>query len=153
MALSTRVTICYQDRYGFKWCIGFHVDNTVVDPDDAKIVAVIAAINILTRAVNITVELSKVNAPAGAATSLASYVNEDKGFFRFTDEDGSPHSYKIPSLVPGILDANTESITSSNVLVLAYTNAVKTYAQGRGSASIQVFVSAYRKENRKLLKR
>jgi len=153
LALTTRVTVCYQDRYGYKWCVSFHVDPSVVDPTDPVIVAIVEAINLLTNCVNISIELSTVTAPAGSATAAADFVNEDKGFFRFTDEDSVAHSYKIPGLKPGILSADDETIASTATGVPALISAVNTYAKGRGGADVRAFVSAYRKENRKVLRR
>lgn len=151
--LTTRVTICYQDRYGFKWCLAFHMAPTVVDPNDPQILLIVAAINAITACVNITIELSKVNNISGSYAASPDYVNEDKGFFKFVDEDSVSHSYKLPSLKPGILDANSETINAAATNVPAFISAVTTYARGRGGADVTAYVSGYRKENRKPLKK
>lgn len=148
----TRVTLVYHPLHGVDFRISFYRDGAISDPLEAGIQAVIAKINACTRAVALEIELTVFRDIAGSATAGAAYVSEDKGLFDFTDEDGKAHNYKIPGIVPDVLDANKETIDITNPLVTPYITAVTTYCTGRGGATVDQLVKAYRTENRKRLK-
>jgi len=148
----TRVTAVFNPLHGVDFRMNFYVNGVVTDPTDPAIAAILAALNGVTRAVGIEIVLTVIHDVAASPVIGAAYVSEDKGQFVFTDEDGKPHNYKVPGIKASLLDANKETINLADSLVDAYTDAVLTYATGRGGADVTTLISGTRRENRKRLK-
>lgn len=130
----------------------FHVDPGIVSPTNGIITGMIAVLEAVTRGKAIGIEISLVAETGGSAVSSAAYISEDKALMRFSDGQGQGHTYKVPGLLPAILEADKETIDPANSFVLAYIAAVNTYAKGRGGNSVATFVSGHRTENRKPIK-
>jgi hypothetical protein len=151
-ALSTRVTVTLQDRYKNEIRIVFHVAAGIVDPNDATVQAVVTAINNCINPVGLHVELTQVDAVTGSGIVGADYVCTDKAVFPALDEDGQPHNFKVPALLPSILEADGVTVDMANADVVAYVEAVTTNAQGRNGVAITAMNSGYRWASRKPLK-
>jgi hypothetical protein len=149
---TTRVTVTLTFVGKLKGRFTFHVSSSVVDPSDPVITGAIALIEALTRGKAVHIEISLQAATVGSVSTGVAYVNEDKAFFRFKDNHGIGHNYRIMSPESSILLTNTETVDLTNTFVVAYTGAVTTNARGRGGNLVNTIVSAYRKENRKLIK-
>lgn len=152
MANAVQVTVTYNSKSNVSFAVRFHVVVTVVDPTSAPIPAIIDKINALTCGKPIQVELSIIAVTSATITSVVNYVDEDKAFMRFIDDGGNPHNYRIPGLDPSILAADKEEIPETGA-VLDYTAAVLAVALTSDGHAISSFIKAYRKENRKKLKR
>lgn len=152
MANGVKVSVTYNAPGNFHFAIAFHVASTVVDPTSAPIPAIITAINALTVGKPIRVELSIVKNVTASPSAINAYVNEDKGFARFIDGGGNPHSYKVPGILASVLAANTEDIPDAGVWD-DYVQAVLTNAKTSSNAALSAYVTSYRKANRKKLKR
>ncbi len=152
MALTTRIHLTYKAFDDLEFAIIFHVAGTIVDPNDAVVIAIVGYINSITAAICIHIELSIVGAAVGTLTFDADYVNEDKAFFRFKDSTGTAHNYRVPAPISDIFLDDFETIDDVNALVADYTEAVTTYVKGRGGNPVDSFIKGYRKENRKLIK-
>lgn len=150
-SLATRVTVTFHPKWGRAFGVVFHVAPGIVDPNAAPVQAILAAINACTNAVALKIELSQVVEFEGDATAAADYVNEDKGFFQFVDEDGQAHNFRVPGIKPALLSANQETIALSGVAG-AYADAVVANALGVNGATITAAIRAYRRESRKLIK-
>jgi hypothetical protein len=152
-ALCTRVKVTWKDRYGQQASVVFHVAAGIVNPDNVGVQAIIVALEAAMRAKALKIELSQVNAVTGSATSGVNYVMQDKALFRFTDQDGQAHNWKIPGPGSGIFSTDDETVLPADSDVAAYISAVTTHAKGRGGANITTFTSGYRTTSRKRLKR
>jgi hypothetical protein len=152
MANGVKVTITYQAPGKFNFAIGFHVASTVVDPTASPIPAIITAINAITAGKPLRVEISIVKNVTASPSSTEPYVCEDKAFGRFIDGGGNPHSYKIPAPLVSILATDTERIPDTGIWD-DYVQAVLTNAKTSSNGALSTYVTAYRKENRKKLKR
>lgn len=141
-----------RDRYGNEARLVFHVAAGIIDPSDATIQAIVAAINACCNPVGLTIELSQVNAVVASAVSGANYVSTDKALFPALDQDGQPHNFKVPGLKPSILVPNSDNIDFTNVDVIAYVAAVTGNAIGRGGATITTLNYGYRTASRKPIK-
>lgn len=152
-AVSTRVHVIFHPLKGLDFAVVFHVAGAIVDPTNAGVQAIIAAINSVTSAVAIEISLSVVHENAGSVTIGAVYVSEDKAQFRGVDDDGQAHTYKIPGLITTILNADKETIDLTNADVIVYTAAVTANALGPGGVAVTAVTEGHRTENRKKLKR
>ena len=152
-AVSTRVTVTMKDRYGNSVAYVFHVAAGIVDPTDARIMAIVNAVNAFCNPVGLFIELSQVNVPVGTATAGAVYISTDKALFPALDDSGQPHNYKVPGLKPSILQANSDSIDMTNANVITYHDAVVAWAMGPGNVRVQTMLHGYRTANRKPLKK
>lgn len=150
--LATKVSVTYKPKYGPNFGVHFYVAAGIVDPNNAAVQAIVVAINNVTRAVAIEIELTQINALVASAVVGANYVSEDKAQFNFTDEDSKAHNYKLPGPLASIFEANKELVDLTNVDVIAWRAAIETYARGRGGADVGTLISAHRTENRKRLK-
>jgi hypothetical protein len=151
-ALATKVVVIFHPYKGTDFRVTFYVAAGVVDPSDAGIQAVIAAINGVTRAVAIQIEVSAASGITATASTTGAYISEDKAQFNFSDESSHAHIYKVPGLKPVILLADTETIDPAGTGVPTFTAAILANARGRGGADVTTLVSAHRTENRKRLK-
>lgn len=153
-ASATRVKVTYQ-AYGFlEFTVTFYVAGGIVNPNDATIQAIITAINAVTRAVAIRIELSASEGHAVTATASATYVNEDKAEFVFQgDADGLAHTFKVPGLHPAILATDNENIDATAGLPLAYVAAVAANALDADGGSLTAPTKGRRRAARKQLKK
>lgn len=150
--MVTRVTVIYKPFSGSDFRVNFYVAGAVVDPNNAALQAIVSAINGVTRAVAVQIELTVINDVADTAVVGAAYVSEDKAQFTYVDDGGHPHNYKVPGILAALLEANKETVDLTAPAVITYNTAMLANARGRGGADITTLVSATRRENRKLLK-
>jgi hypothetical protein len=151
-AASTKVHVIFTPKHGLSFAIVFHVPGAVVDPNDAGIQAIVAAINALTRAVSIEITLSVVHNVVSSAAAGASFQSIDKAFFPALDADGSAHNFKVPGLKAAILLTDDETVDMTNALVTTYVGAVTTHAKSPGNVAVTTLLNGRRNANRKLLK-
>lgn len=151
-SLATRVTVVFDPQWGPQFAVRFHVAPGIIDPNNAGIQAIVTAINALTRAIALTIELSQVDAIAGSPVMSADYISEDKAAFKALDGDGQAHNYRIPGPTAAIFLANKETIDMTNLDVVAFVAAVTANALGRGGVPITTIPVGFRAENRKKLK-
>jgi hypothetical protein len=152
LAGTTRVTVTLKVAYGPAARIVFHVASSIVAPDNAVILAVIAALETITRGKAIQIEISLQAAIAGSPASGIPYVSEDKGLFRFRDVNGVSHAQKVAGILPAIVATNAVDLITNVNPGLAYVNAVTTNAKTRNNETLSSFVSGHRTENRKPIK-
>ncbi len=138
---------------GLRGRFSFHVSSAIVDPTDPVILGLITVLDGVTRGKAVHIEISLQAAIASTAASGVPYVSEDKAFFRFRDDTGTPHNFKVMGPKTTIFEsANTEVVDLTNADVIDFTDAMTTYARGRGGDVISVIINGYRKENRKRTK-
>lgn len=150
--MVTRVTVIYRPFNGADFRINFYVAGAVVDPTNAAIQAILTAINGVTRAVAIEIELTVINDVADTAVIGAVYVSEDKAQFSYADEGGHSHNYKVPGPLAAIFEANRERVDLTNAQVITFNTEMLANARGRGGTDVTLLTSAVRRENRKRLK-
>lgn len=153
MALATRVKVVYGDVHGNHAAIVFHVAPGIVDPNNAAVQAIVAAINGVINAVDLTIELSQVNAIAGSATSGVAPRMIDKAAMTALDVDGQPHNYRIPGPNSGIFLPDNETVDLTGPDIGTWIGAVTGHAIGPGGATVTSVVKGHRTTNRKVLKR
>lgn len=152
MAGSTKVTVVLKMKFGPQARFSFHVPSSVVDPNDVLILGLIAVLEGCTRGKAISIEISLSAAAVGSATTGAAYVNEDKALMRFIDFNGVSHAYRVPGLLPAILDTDRETVKPAESHVVDYTDAITGNAKTQSNDAITAFVSGHRIENRKPIK-
>lgn len=153
MAATTRVDVLLSMKWGPSGKLTFYVDASVVSPSDPIILGLIAVLEDICRGSPIQLTISLSAAPSASVTTGVAYVSEDKALFRFKDDDGVGHAYKIPGFLAAILQSDKETVNNGNALVIAYKNAVLTNAKTRNNEAITVYVSGHRIENRKPIKK
>jgi hypothetical protein len=151
--VATKVHVVFQPIKNPTFVVVFHVAGAVVDPADARIAAILAAINSVTRAAAIEISLSLVHQNSGSVTPSAPYVSQDKALFVGQDVDGQAHNFKVPGLLSTILSANKEDIDITIVPASTYVTAVIANALGPGGVAVSSVTRANRIENRKRLKK
>lgn len=152
MALATRVTVTWRDRYQNEARVVFHVSPSVVDPDDPVVVAIVDLIKACVAPIGLTIELSKVDQRTGSVVTDPDYVNEDKAIFPAIDEDGQAHNFKVPGPIPSIFLGDSTRVDMTDAAVIAYVAAVTGNAVSQGGAEVNVMVTGYRSTSRKPLK-
>ena len=152
-ANSTRVKATFRSRYGLEFSCTFYVSAGIVDPNDAGVQAIVAALNALTTAVCFRIEISSAEPHAVTPTSSSVYVNEDKAEFVFSGDGGTAHTFKVPALKPSILGSDHETINTTAGLPLAFVVAVANNAQGAGGETLTAPTVGHRRASRKTLKK
>lgn len=152
-ALSTRVKATFKTRYGLEFSMTFYVPPGIVDPNDSRVQAVIAAINAVTNAYCFRIEITAANPHAVTPTSSPDYVNEDKAEFVFSGEGGTAHTLKVPGLKAAILTGDNETINALAGTPHAFCIAVTTYGQGAGGETLVQPALGHRRAARKTLKK
>lgn len=152
MAAATRVTVTWGDRYGNHARIVFYMAPGIVDPTDADVQAVVAAINYFCRASALTIELSQVEGLVDTPGTGA-YANvEDKMITSFLDASNAPHNWKIPGIKAALLLTDNETLDAANATVITWTSAVLANALGSNGEPLSSFSGGHRSINRKLTK-
>lgn len=152
MALATRVTVTYEDRYKNSVRVVFHVAAGIVDPNNAVIQAIVAAINACVNPIGLTIELTQVDVVVGTPVIGASYISTDKVLWIGLDENNQPHNWKVPGPDPVIFLPNDDNVDPANAAVIAYKAAVVANAKTRNNGAISVVTTGYRTASRKPLK-
>jgi len=151
-APSTRVKVTFITKNGYEFGVVFHVSAAVVSPTDPIVLAIVAAIKTLTASWPIRIELSVSASHAVTPTASATYVNEDKAEFVFLG-DGMSQTYKVPSVDPGILEADTITIDATGGAANDFVSAVATNARTPAGNAITAPDVGYRRSARKTLKK
>jgi hypothetical protein len=152
-ALSTRVTVTFVTRFGFEARVVFYVPAGIVDPTDATITAIVAAIQALTAAYGLRIEVSAVAPHAATPTAASTYVNEDKAEFVFPGQGGVAHTFKVPALKASILESDNETIDATAGAAATFVAAVASGAQGIGGETLTAPTVGHRRAARKTLKK
>jgi hypothetical protein len=151
-APSTKVKATFITSFGLEFTIAFHVPAGIVDPNDAGVQAIIAAVAALTSGFPVRVVLS-VSAPhAVTATSSQIYVNEDKGEFIFVDDGAQAHTFKLPAPKTSIVGTDKETIDGTGA-VGTFLAAVAANALGPSGEAIEAPLGGMRRASRKSLKK
>jgi len=152
-APATRVTVTYNTIYNIEFKVSFYVGPGVVDPNNAAVQAIVTAINNVTRAVAIRIELTASSPNTVTATANAVYVNEDKLEFVFQGAE-SAHTFKLPGLDPSLLEDDDETVDCTAGDPAAYVAAVMAGAlDAAGNALTSGPDIARRRTARKMLKK
>ena len=148
----TKVTVTFKFLFSLEGTVSFYVAPGIVDPNDATIQAIVAAINALTRGIPIRIEVSASNPIVATATTSQVYVNEDKAEFVFNSDSGKAHTFKLPGLKPSILASNKEDIPGTG-LVGTFLDALATAALDADGGVLTAPLGGKRRTSRKTLKK
>jgi hypothetical protein len=151
-APSTRVKVTFATQFGLEFTCTFHVDPSIIDPNDTLVQAIVTAISALTAGFPIRIEVSVSAAHAVTATTSQVYVNEDKGEFIFVDDGAMAHTFKLPAPKPAIIGSDKETIDGTGD-VSTFLSAVATYALGPAGESLEAPLGGMRRAARKSLKK
>ncbi len=152
-ALSTKVTVTFVTRFGFEARVSFYVAPGITDPNSPTIQAIVTAIQALTAAYGLRIEISAVAPHLATATAASTYVNEDKAEFIFGGQGGAAHTFKVPALKSTLLAADNETIDASAGPANAFVVAVAANAQGIGGETLSAPAVGKRRAARKTLKK
>lgn len=151
--MITRVTLTYRDRYGRSAIIRFHVDGVIVDPNDPDIAAVVSAINAITRAVCITIEISIVDTYTGTA-GTGPTVAQDKALLVTKDDEDDNHLFRVPGpkLAVGttIFLSDNVTVDLANASVAALSASIATNAKSTAGGSLTAIREGHRTEGKTL---
>lgn len=145
--MATRVTLTFLTRYGLKFTCRFYVPGTVVDPTDALITDIVAAINAACACVGVSIEISKNTNYAGSAGTGATNCT-DKAVLIVPDDTGENHIFKVPA--PKVATANTifeddnATLDLADVNVLALSTAIDTYGRGKSGDGLKTISKGHR---------
>jgi hypothetical protein len=151
-AASTKVNIIFKPKRGPHFSVIFHVPGAVVDPNDAGIQAILAALNALTRAVAIEITLSVSHENTATATAAAPYTSGDKFLLITKDVDDIAHNFKLPGLKTSIVAPDTESVDITAGVAKTFADAIVAHAVTPGNTAIAHAISGRRAMNRKPIK-
>lgn len=151
-APSTRVKVTFATSVGFEFTVTFHVAAGIVDPNNAAIQAIVAAINALTGGYGLRIEITAASGAAVTPTSSAVFVNEDKAEFTFLDAGAQAHTFKLPGPKTTIVDTNGLSIPGTGA-VATFLNAVAANARGPAGETLTRPTNGERRASRKSLKK
>lgn len=152
-AEATRVKVTYRTFYDIEFTVTFYVAPGIVDPNNGSVQAIVTAINAITRAVAIRIELSASNPHSVTATAGAIYVNEDKGEFVFQGPAGA-HTFKLPGPDPSFVSStDNETIDASSGAVGDFVAAVAEFAFDANGGVITAPTEGRRRAARKALKK
>jgi hypothetical protein len=150
---STRVKVTFQGPYALEFSVTFYVAAGIVDPTDAGVQAIVAAINALTNAVAIRIEISASAPHAVTPTTAQIYVNEDKGQFVFLDPEGVPHNFKLPAIKNTLVSSTDNETIVSTGAVATFLAAVSGHAIGPNGGALTAPPEGKRRASRKQLKK
>lgn len=152
-AASTRVKVTYQGPYSTEFSVTFYVAPGIVDPNNATIQAIVTAINAITCAVALRIEISASNPHAITPVSSPTYVNEDKGQFVFLDGEGVPHNFKLPGIAPAYISTSDNETIPGAGPVATFLAAVASNAKGPNGGALTAPAQGQRRASRKQLKK
>jgi len=151
--MATRVTVTFMTRYGVSFTCRFYVPASVVDPDDAIILAVVAAINDACACVGFRIEITQggsfVQSPGSGPT-----VCEDKAVIIVPDDSGEAHTFKLPApkLAGGtsIFETDGATLDLADASVAALSTALATYGYGASGDNLTPIKKGHRAGGKRL---
>ena len=152
-AASTRIKVTFAGPYSTEFTVTFYVAPGIVDPNDAGVQAIVAAINALTNAIAIRIEISASAPHAVTPTTSQVYVNEDKAQFTFVDPEGVPHNFKLPGIKSTLVSTSDRITIPVTGTVATFTGAVAAHALGPNGGALTAPPVGERRAARKSLKK
>jgi hypothetical protein len=149
----TRVKVTFLGPFGSTFTVTFYVNEAVVDPNDALILAIISAIETLCACVGLRIELSKVSKQVGTA-GTGVLVAEDKLLVVVSDTDDNRHIYRIPapSLVgaKNALSADAMTFDKASAAGTTLSDAIETFATSAAGGPLTAIIEGHRTEGKHL---
>ncbi|MBC7790876.1 MAG: hypothetical protein H7Z74_13085 [Anaerolineae bacterium] len=133
-------------RYGVGMVVRLHFPNTVIDPDDASILAVVAAINSACAAKGISIELTQITY-ASATPGSGATICEDKAVMVVPDDSGEKHIFKLPAPKVGgstIFEADNATLDKTDAAIIALSASLVTYGKGRSGDALTPILKGHR---------
>lgn len=151
--MATRITLTWEDGHGNGCVVKFTVKDTIVSPDDPLVIAIVDAINGITRCINLKVELTKV-ATYTVTAGTGALVASDKAACVVADAQGDKHTFKVPA--PIATGANNVFLDDNRTLklaganVIAFSNALHTYGKSSGGSTLTAITEGRRTQGKRL---
>lgn len=148
---TSLVTITWADRHGNHVQVKFHVDAAIIDPSNALIQSVVTAINAMTHAIGLTIEISK-GTTFSNTPGTGPFVVEDKAILVSHDLEGNPHTWKLPAPLDTDFESDNETVDVTAGAVGSLSSMIQANARSQQGGALTLLLKGHRTTSRKPLK-